>query len=119
MLITDHDLKLYFCATILNYNSNTLIRNPLKPNVNPESGNFHFTAIGPVFHECENMQSHIPVRNQMAALERRMADWFSDNSFEFIGTHPKLRDDVYQIIDSSVSADFHFRRQQGKDTNVV
>lgn len=75
-----------------NSKSNALARNLGKLKIDPESCNFSFTAIGPIFEEREDMEPHIPVRNQMAAMERRAADWFREQGFKVIGTHPKLRE---------------------------
>lgn len=93
-----------------NSKSNALARNLRNLKIDPKSCKFSFTAIGPIFKECESMEAHIPVRNQMAALERSTADWFHGKGFEVIGTHPKLREvntEIWNKIKYELMQRFH------------
>ena len=96
-----------------NSKSNALARNLRNLEIEPEECNFQFTAIGPIFDECENMESHVPVRDQMAALERRTADWFREQGFDVIGTHPRPRDvnaEIWNQLKAELTQRFHLQR---------
>lgn len=71
--------------------SNALPRNLRKNEIDPVSCHFKFTALGPIYEEQEDMESHVPVRDNAAALERKAADWFKDRGYEVLGSHPKKR----------------------------
>jgi hypothetical protein len=95
-----------------NSKSNALARNLRNLEIEPEECNFQFTAIGPIFDECENMESHVPVRDQMAALERRTADWFREQGFDVIGTHPRPRDvnaEIWNQLEAELTQRFHLQ----------
>ena len=51
---------------------------------------FEMVAIGPLFPEQRTMTEHVPVRDQMAALERAVADDLKDRGYEVLGTHPRV-----------------------------
>jgi hypothetical protein len=69
--------------------SNALARHLRRLTISPEDCQFRFTAVGPIFGECVNMDSHRPVRDCTAALERRTADWFEDHGYQVLGSHPR------------------------------
>lgn len=71
--------------------SNALARNLFKNGIDPVSCHFKFTALGPIYEERGDMESHVPVRDKTAALERKTADWFRDRGYEVLGSHPKRR----------------------------
>jgi|SRR4051812_46673100 hypothetical protein len=84
--------------------SNALARHLRKLVIAPEECKFKFTAIGPVFSECADMNSHLPVRDSTAALERNTADWFNERGYRVLGDHPKRRQANNEI--------WHFIREQ-------
>ena len=61
-------------------------------------------AIGPLFAEAESMVEHIPLRNRVASIERRVADLVRTNGYELLGVHGEaaanelLSDEVVRII---------------------
>jgi hypothetical protein len=92
-----------------NSRSNTLARNLRGLGISPESCKFKFTAIGPIENECDTMEAHIPIRNRIAALERRTADWFRNRGYKVLGNHPRPGDidpDVWQKIESELTIRF-------------
>lgn len=72
--------------------SNALSRNLKEIGINPETCEYSFTALGPICAECQDMESHIPIRDKAAALERKTADWFARNKIKVLGSHPRSRD---------------------------
>jgi hypothetical protein len=55
------------------------------------------------------MDSHLPVRDGTAVLERRTADWFNNNGYRVLGTHPKqgpIDQDIWNSIESELSNRF-------------
>ena len=71
--------------------SNALARNLRAKEIDPVSCHFKFTALGPIYEEREDMESHNPIRDNTAALERKAADWFRDRGYEVLGSHPRRR----------------------------
>ena len=58
--------------------------------VKHEGCTFEMVAIGPLFPEQQSMAKHIPVRDQMAALERAVADHLKKRGYAVLGTHPRI-----------------------------
>lgn len=54
-----------------------------------EECSFEMVAVGPIFPEQATFEGHVPVRNQMAALERAIADELRQRGYELLGTHPR------------------------------
>ena len=74
--------------------------------IDPRECSFELFAIGPLFEEQGNMESHKPIRNIVAALEKALADWLRDRGYKILGTHqgahpvdPGLFCRVAEIID--------------------
>lgn len=74
-----------------NAKSNALTRNLRVRGIDPESCRFRFIAIGPILDEADSMESHIPRRNEIAGLERRVADRFVERGYQVLVTHPRPR----------------------------
>lgn len=68
---------------------NALGRRLREANVDQEHCGFDMVAIGPIFAEQATFEEHVPIRNQMAALERAMADHLKERGYSVLGTHPK------------------------------
>ena len=73
----------------LNAKGNALGRQLRAAKIDPEKCTFEMTAIGPIFNEQKTMHEHIPFRDEMAALERALADELKRRGYEVLGTHPK------------------------------
>lgn len=46
-------------------------------------------ATGPIFAEQKDFAAHVPLRNQMAALERAIADELNHRGYKVLGKHPR------------------------------
>jgi 2-oxo-4-hydroxy-4-carboxy-5-ureidoimidazoline decarboxylase len=53
---------------------------------------YEVTGIGPLFDEQQNMEQHRPVRDQMAALEKHVADLLKSRGYPVLGTHPRAKE---------------------------
>ena len=69
---------------------NALGRQLRNASVNHESCTFEMVAIGPIFPEQASFAEHVPLRNQMAALERAVADDLRGLGYLVLGTHPRV-----------------------------
>jgi hypothetical protein len=52
---------------------------------------FEMVAIGPVFPEQTEMAQHVVFRDQVAALERALADHLRARGYTVLGSHPNAR----------------------------
>ena len=89
--------------------NNALTRHLRERGVAPKHCRFAFTALGPIFGEAETMKYHIPLRDRMGALERCVADWFTNKGFSVLGSHPKRRQvdaDIWRRIESELRERF-------------
>ncbi len=89
--------------------SNALARHLRRLAISPEDCQFKFTAFGPIFSECVDMDAHRPIRDCTAALERRTADWFREKGYQLLGTHPRrepVDQQVWRAIEVELSARF-------------
>jgi hypothetical protein len=68
--------------------ANALGRQLRSKGIDPLCCKFEMTAIGPVFREQPTMAEHKPTRDQMAALERALADYLRQRRYDVLGTHP-------------------------------
>lgn len=50
---------------------------------------FEMVAIGPLYPEQTDFDAHVPLRNQMAAFERAVADELKRRRYDVLGTHPR------------------------------
>jgi hypothetical protein len=90
--------------------SNALARHLRQLAISPEDCQFKFTTFGPIYSECADMTGHLPLRDSIAALERRTADWFrAKDGFQVLGSHPSLRafdESMWREIEAELSARF-------------
>lgn len=54
-----------------------------------EECSFEMVAIGPIWPEQADFESHKAVRDRTAALERAIADELRDRGYVVLGTHPR------------------------------
>ena len=69
---------------------NALGRQLRKAGVSHEGCTFEMLAIGPIFQEQASFEEHVPMRDQMAALERATADYLKELGYIVLGAHPRL-----------------------------
>jgi hypothetical protein len=57
--------------------------------IDPLECRFEMVAIGPIFPEQDTMEQHKPIRDQVAALERALADFLRQQGYVVPGSHPR------------------------------
>jgi hypothetical protein len=70
---------------------NALLRNLHNHSLPVEECAYRFIGIGPIFPQQQTMASHIPIRDEMAGLERAVADILRQRGYDVLGEHPKRR----------------------------
>ena len=71
-----------------NAKGNSLRRLLQQEGVKCEECSFEMVAIGPIFPEQSDFETHRPKRDQMAALERAITDELRQRGYKILGTHP-------------------------------
>ena len=61
-----------------------------KAGVDYEECSFEMVAVGPIYPEQTTFAAHVPLRDQMAALERAVADELRQHGHRVLGTHPSV-----------------------------
>jgi hypothetical protein len=72
-----------------NAKGNALGKQLIRAGVKNEECTFEMVAVGPVFPEQPDFAAHKPVRDQMGALERAIADELRQRGYNVLGTHPR------------------------------
>jgi hypothetical protein len=72
-----------------NAKGNALGRQLRNAGVAHASCRFEMIAIGPIFPEQPSYEADVPIRDQMAALERAAADYLKERGYIILGTHPR------------------------------
>ena len=70
-----------------NAKSNAMTRQILRAGLDPTLCRFQMVALGPLFPEQKSMQSHRPIRDKVAALERGIADFLQRRRYTVLGSH--------------------------------
>jgi hypothetical protein len=68
---------------------NALGRQLRESGINTLNCTFEMVAIGPMFPEQETMAKHAAIRDQVAALERALADFLRQRGYDVRGSHPR------------------------------
>ncbi|HTQ58560.1 MAG TPA: hypothetical protein VMI94_29060 [Bryobacteraceae bacterium] len=68
---------------------NALGKQLRRAGVKYEECRFEMVAVGPIISEQATFEDHVPARNQMAALERAIADELRRRGYVVLGTHPR------------------------------
>jgi hypothetical protein len=55
--------------------------------LDPTRCRFQMVALGPLFPEQRSMESHSPIRDKVAALEREIASFLRRRHYSVLGTH--------------------------------
>lgn len=72
-----------------NAKGNALGKQLRRAEIKYEECTFEMVAIGPIFPEQATFEEHVPFRNQMAALERAIADELRKRGYGVLGTHQR------------------------------
>ena len=72
-----------------NAKGNALGKQLHRAGVNFAECSFEMVAVGPIYPEQSDFDEHVPIRNQMAALERAIADELKQRGYDVLGTHPR------------------------------
>lgn len=72
-----------------NARGNALGKQLKRAGIKYEECAFEMVAIGPIWPEQADFEAHKPVRDQMAALERAVADELNRRGYVVLGTHPR------------------------------
>lgn len=66
---------------------NALARNLRREGIDPSSCAMEMIAVGPIFPEEREFESHRPVRDQIAALEHALAQTLRERGYTVLGKH--------------------------------
>jgi hypothetical protein len=72
-----------------NAKGNALAQQLGRAGIDSSTCSFEMTAVGPIFPEQESFEEHRPPRDQMAALERALAERLRGRGYDVLGTHPR------------------------------
>jgi hypothetical protein len=72
-----------------NAKSNSLLKRLVATNFVCHECSYRVIGIGPLFDQQASMDLHKPIRDQMAALERALADHLKEKGYVVLGDHPK------------------------------
>src|SRR5215210_6860569 len=72
-----------------NAKGNALGKQLSRAGIDPLECKFEMVAIGPIFPEQDTMDQHKPICDQVAALERALADFLRQQGYAVPGSHPR------------------------------
>jgi hypothetical protein len=72
-----------------NAKGNALGKQLSRAGIDPLECKFEMLAIGPIFPEQDTMDQHKPIRDQVAVLERALADFLRQQGYDVPGSHPR------------------------------
>jgi len=94
-----------------NAKGNALTRNLRQIDIDPSQCMFEMIAIGPVFPEVPDFASHRPLRDQVAALEKGLAEVLRLRGYSVIGKHlcttsanPQELEKILTLVEDRLSA---------------
>jgi hypothetical protein len=67
--------------------ANSLTRLIRQNDIAPARCTFRLAAVGPLFPEQPDFESHKPFRNRMTAVEKEVADYFASKGYVLLGKH--------------------------------
>lgn len=71
--------------------ANSLLKRLIEHDLACTDCSYRLVGIGPVFDQQANMEQHKPLRDEMAGLERAVADYLREQGHDVLGDHPKPR----------------------------
>lgn len=76
-----------------------LLRNLEQAGVTAETCHFKLHALGPIHPEQTDFDKHRPYRDRVATLESVIASSLKGRGFEVMGTHPRPRVPIEEVVD--------------------
>ncbi len=70
-----------------NARANSLTRLIGEKGASPSEFQFSLVAVGPIFPEQDDFESHRPFRDRMTALEKAVSDHFRNGGYQVLGKH--------------------------------
>jgi hypothetical protein len=77
--------------------------------VDPTECSFEMVAVGPLFPEQVTMQSHCPVRDQVAAVEKALAASLRERGYRVVGLHhcsSELDPQLFAMVNQLIADEF-------------
>lgn len=71
--------------------ANSLLKRLIDQDLASTDCSYRLVGIGPVFDQQASMEKHKPLRDQVAGLERAVADHLREQGYDVLGDHPKPR----------------------------
>ncbi len=71
--------------------ANSLLKRLVEQDLACEDCSYRLVGIGPIFKQQATMDEHKPLRDQMAGLERAVADYLREKGYDVLGDHPRPR----------------------------
>jgi hypothetical protein len=71
--------------------ANSLLKRIVEQELACQDCSYRFVGLGPVFEQQATMEAHKPLRDQMAGLERAVADYLREKGYAVLGDHPRAR----------------------------
>lgn len=92
-----------------NAKGNCIIKHLKNLNIEPSKCSFDMVAIGPLFSEEDEFETHKPIRDKMAKLECELADYLRKHNYNILGIHnskKKLDEKLFSKVLSVVELHF-------------
>lgn len=89
--------------------ANSLAKLITKHRILTATTHFRMTAVGPLFPEQMDFESHKPIRNQMTAIEKAVADHFRSKGYDILGKHddnPAKNPEMTRQVIAALEEDF-------------
>lgn len=95
-----------------NAKGNSLAKNLLREEIEPQDYNFEMVAIDPIFSEQNTMKEHIPIRDIVAALEFALSEELKRRNYIVLGTYgsrKSLDEQLFDKVLEIINNDFPFK----------
>ena len=106
--------------------ANSLLKRMVEQELACQDCSYRFVGIGPVFEQQTTMEAHKPLRDQMAGLERAVADHLRQRGYTVLGGHPRPRmieaellATVLNLVDQEFSVPLNKQLQRTRPAQAV
>lgn len=72
-----------------NATANCIVRRMREKGVDPTACKYKMLAIGPLFEEQDDFESHRPYRDRVARIEAELAYYLTERGCDVVGVHPR------------------------------